>query len=85
MPLNVACFVIDNTMATYRILEVKNIDKTYYLLQVRFLFWWKTEQDYGCDMIGTYNYDRTFDTQEEASKFYKLKYISPITNIVEVG
>lgn len=72
-------------MTKYRIIEIQECDKTYYLLQVRKLFWWSTECDGGYDQLGSYEYPRKFQTKQEAKAFYTKWYTKPKRSVVEVG
>lgn len=56
-------------MAKFRIIEKTENGKTFYILQRKFLFWWNTEKDGGYDMLGSYEYDKRFDTAEIAKKY----------------
>lgn len=74
-------------MMKYRIIEIQELDSTYYILQTRwYIFWWKTEVDSNVDDFGIYEFTRKFKTKEEAMEFYIRYRVKPSkSTIVEVG
>lgn len=65
----------------YRILKVEEYDETYYLLQTKFLFWWRTEK---C-IFGRCNYSdiRKFKSIEDVKEYYQAIYKKPNITIIE--
>ncbi len=74
-------------MIKYRIIEIQELDSTYYILQTRWcIFWWKTEVDSNVDDLGIYEFIRKFKTKEEAREFYIRYRVKPFkSTIVEIG
>jgi hypothetical protein len=70
-------------MTKYRIVEVNEASKTYYLLQIKKLFSWVTECDGGCDDLGTYEYPRKFKNREDAKEFYMKWYTEPKRRVIK--